>query len=121
MSTQEIQNATIDSIGVGSEDHGILTMFIRISGDGWGVGIGGYALDQYDKAKKRRVGSALLADAVIRLCEVFEVGDIFKLIGKPCRAVTSGLGGRCHRIGHFTKDKWFDWEELTADYTKGAS
>jgi hypothetical protein len=37
--------ARIKSTMLGSEDHGILTAYIHVEGDGWGVGVGGYGLD----------------------------------------------------------------------------
>lgn len=107
-----IENAVIESVFIGREDHGILTMFVHVRGDGWGVGLGGYVLDQYDQTTKKQFGSALLADSVLGLLEVFKVDDIRKLEGKPCRVETEGLGGRAKRIGHYLEDRWFSFQEL---------
>lgn len=54
-----VENAQIESTMLGMEDHGILTFFLSLKFEGSGQGFGGYAMDSYDKAKKRRVGSAL--------------------------------------------------------------
>lgn len=50
----EIKNAKITSTSLGYEDHGILTfgLCLDISGGG-GVVYGGFALDGYDKEKKK--------------------------------------------------------------------
>ena len=42
----EIKNARITRTTLGVEDHGILTAFLHLEGDGWGIGFGGYALDE---------------------------------------------------------------------------
>lgn len=52
----EIKNARIESTMLGYEDHGILTAFVTVGGDGWGCGFGGYGLDQWSEG--RRSGSA---------------------------------------------------------------
>lgn len=40
------QVARIESTRLGTEDHGILTAYLHVKGDGWGVGVGGYGLDE---------------------------------------------------------------------------
>ena len=36
---------TIESTSLGAEDHGILTAYLHLKGDGTGIGVGGYGLD----------------------------------------------------------------------------
>lgn len=38
--------AKVESTHLGTEDHGILTAYLHCSGDGWGIGVGGYGLDE---------------------------------------------------------------------------
>lgn len=116
MSARTIENARIADVMIGYEDHGILTMNLTLEGEGWGVGFGGYALNAYDDVKRDRVGHAMLAEAVMRLLRTFEVNEVSKLKGLPCRVDTEGCGGRAHRIGHFLKDRWFSWQELADEY-----
>lgn len=49
-----IVNAEIEETFLGREEHGILTCFLHLKGNGFGVGIGGRALDEYDKNKKKK-------------------------------------------------------------------
>jgi len=37
--------AKIESTYLGREDHGILTAYLNVKGDDWGIGVGGYGLD----------------------------------------------------------------------------
>lgn len=105
------ENATITRVEIGIEDHGILTMGVWLEGDGWGVMYGGFALDRYDKTLKRRVGTELLAECVLRLLETFKVQQLDELKGKPCRVETEGAGGRALKIGHFTQNRWFSFKD----------
>ena len=109
----EIKNAVIKSTSLGYEDHGILTCYVYLEGDGWGVGFGGYALDGYDKSAKRRWAAngygVEFIRAIMRVAGV-EVWE--KLPGKSVRVDTEGWGGKALRLGHFLKDDWFDPKEL---------
>lgn len=64
----EIKNAKVTSTSLGYEDHRILTfgLCLDISGGG-GVVYGGFALDGYDKEKKKRVCDARSMDVLQRL------------------------------------------------------
>ncbi|WP_105206204.1 hypothetical protein [Streptococcus suis] len=50
-----IENVKITKTFLGREDHGILTCYLTVEGDGFGVSIGGYCLDKYDEHKRKRV------------------------------------------------------------------
>jgi len=67
------QVATIDGTMLGGEDHGILTAYLYLKGDGWGTGVGGYALDSYDESKKERVATAYGLDHIVKLTWVVGV------------------------------------------------
>lgn len=110
-----MENATITDVFVGREDHGILTLWLQLQGDGWGVGYGGYSLDQWDEQEGRRVGSSLLADLILALFDTFEVDSLDKLKGKPCRydgEHADKFGSSGARLGHFTKNRWVDFKVL---------
>ena len=112
MKLQEIMNATIIGTSLGVEDHGIFTCNLHLSGDGWGCGFGGYALDQWTDKQKRRIGTAYGMQFIARILETLEVDSWEKLKGQHVRVVTDGVGGRIQSIGHFLKDKWFDPKEF---------
>lgn len=110
----EIKNAIIDNVSLGIEDHGILTMHISVKYDGGGQGFGGYALDSYDREKKRRVGTAYGAEFILRIIDTLKVYDIFKLKGTPIRV--DACDNKIYGIGHLLEDRWFYPDELTAEY-----
>jgi hypothetical protein len=108
----QIENAQIESTMLGNEDHGIFTCYVTVSGDCWGCGFGGYALDKYDSDKKRRVGTAYGLEFIKRILETLEIEEWEKLPGTPVRVETNGVGGGILRIGHFRKNRWFDPKQL---------
>ena len=112
----EIKNATISSTSLGEEDHGIFTAYVHLSGDGWGVGFGGYALDDWSEADQRRVGSDFGCEFIKAVLETLEVKTWEKLVGTPCRVETEGFGGQSLRLGHYIKDKWLDPKALAEKF-----
>ena len=69
-----IKNAKIESTMLGREDHGIMTWMITIKFDKCvSCGVGGYALDSYDKETKTRVFYADSMESVSKLLEVVGV------------------------------------------------
>lgn len=112
MSATKIENAQITGTTLGIEDHGIMTAMIGLSGEGWDVGFGGFALDQWDEAQKRRVGTDYGLEFVMRVLHVVGVDSWEKLKGQHVRVESEGWGGRALKIGHITKDRWFDPQAL---------
>lgn len=108
----EIKNARITRTTLGVEDHGILTAFLHLEGDGWGIGFGGYALDEPRKdAEGRhagRFGTAYGMEWIRQVMETLCVESWEKLPGTHVRVETQGWGGVALRIGHITKERWFD-------------
>ena len=108
MST-EILNAKITHTRLG-EDHGCLTAYITIEGDGWGCAPGGYCLDHWF-CKPGEYYSSDGYGAIIELMKTFEVECWEDLVGQYCRVECEGWGYRINKIGHLMKDKWFSWPE----------
>ena len=108
----QIENARIESTMLGSEDHGIMTCYITLCGDGWVCSYGGFALDTYDKNLKRRVGTAEGMDALMLLMDALEVKKWEDLAGKYVRVETTGWGGEIVKIGHIIKPNWFSFREF---------
>lgn len=111
-----IENAKITGTMLGKEDHGIFTCQICVEGGGWGCYYGGWALDTYDKAADKRVGTAVGLSAIMELLDTLEVDEWEQLKGQYVRVETTELGGRITKIGHLLKDKWFSFEEFFANY-----
>lgn len=97
-----ICNAMVTGADLSVEDHGVLSSFVQLDyGDGAHQGFGGY---QLSRAKNGPTAAAGLW--ITRILEVLEIGRWENLKGTPCRADVQG--GLVRRLGHFTKDKWFD-------------
>lgn len=109
--TTQIVNAQIESVSLGYQSHGILTMYLHLKWSGAGCGFGGYTLDEYNKATKERVGTAWGLEFVTSCMKTVGVEDFNQLKGKYVRAETEGLGGGIVRIGHITEDRWFNPKE----------
>lgn len=54
----EIKNARITKTMLGREDHGIMTFSVFIHTDMYDCGVGGYAIDQYNRESQSRVFTA---------------------------------------------------------------
>jgi len=103
--TPIIENAKIISTKLTIEDHGCLSGWIMLEMDGTGVGFGGYVL--WNKPCDSDYGSRKLYE----LLNTLEVGSWEDLRAQYVRVETEGFGGKCLRIGHIIKDRWFSWKE----------
>lgn len=108
----EIRNAKITSTMLGREDHGILTFMIFVEFYGAGCGIGGYALDQYDRATENRVFSAKGLEAISKILETVGVDQWEELKGKYIRVKDNGVGSTVDEIGNLMEEKWFNLREF---------
>jgi hypothetical protein len=112
-----ILNAKIASTSLGDADYGIFTAWLHLEGHGWGVGFGGYGLDEYDKASSQRVDKTGAGLEFIRaILDTLEVDTWEELPGKHVRVDSEGVGGRCTRIGHLLKEQWFDPKAFFENY-----
>lgn len=92
--TYDATIALIDSAFLGVEDHGILTTMLGLDLDGGGhIGVGGYAMDSYDKQAGRRVGTAYGCDLILRLLEVVGVSQWADIRGRTVLALTTEATG----------------------------
>lgn len=112
----EIKNAKITGTMLGREDHGIMTfmIFIDISGGG-SCGIGGWALDGYDRETKSRVFSTKSMEAISKILEVVGVERWEHLTGKYIRIKDNGWGKTVDEIGNLMEDKWFNLREFFSE------
>ena len=105
----EVYTAQVVGTELGREDHGIMTCFLNLKGDGWGCSFGGYALDECDIEKKKRVGTAEGMECIIRILQTVEVNSWEKLNGQYVRVKFKGQ--MIEKIGHVIKDKWFSFSD----------
>ena len=109
-----IENVKITSTFLGREDNGILTCYLTVEGNGFGVSIGGYCLDKYDEHKNKRVVCFELID---RILEVTGVNRWEELQGKHIRVKSNGLGRRVTKIGNLIKEDWLDFDTFFKEET----
>jgi len=77
------QLAKITSAKLSIQERGILTFWIFVEYEsGGGQGLGGLALDGYDKELQRRVGSSEGCELIRQLLLVLEVDDFSEMKGK---------------------------------------
>ena len=103
---REIKNAKISGTMLGLEDHGIMTCMLYLDYGGSSQGFGGYGFDEYYKKIDKRLGTAWGMEFIKRVLEICDSEKWEDLKGKYVRADSEF--GCVHRIGHITKDIWFD-------------
>ena len=113
---KEILNATITGTMLGTEDHGIFTCYIHLSGASWGCSFGGYALDEYQGTRGKRVGTAYGMRFIMALLHTLKLEKWEELQGQLVRVESEGLGRGLAKIGHLIEDRWFDPKQFSAEY-----
>lgn len=113
----EIHNAKITGTMLGIEDHGIMTFLVYLESDCWGIGFGGYALDEYDTKLERRVGIGMSLDLLKEIMEVVGVDKWEDLEGRYVRVASEGWGGKALGIGNILKERWVYPEEFFSERT----
>lgn len=115
-----IENVKITNTFLGKEDHGILTCYLTIEGAGFGVIIGGYALDGYDKEKQKRIPTQQGFELINRILEVVGVSSWEELNDKHIRIERNSPFGKVTKIGHLINNEWLDFktffEEITHEH-----
>lgn len=114
MNAIETKNALITSATLGIEDHGLLTVSLCFEYECGCQCFGGHVLDQYDKGKERRVGTAYGCEYIQRVMAAVGVSEWSQLKGKHVR-VRAEIS-KVHAIGHIVKDRWFNPEEDMKDF-----
>ena len=117
MNDIEIMNAVITKTHLGLENHGIFSYMLSLDLSGGGsIGWGGYALDDFDKELKRRIGTAPGMELIMQIMAVVNVEKWEDLRGKHIRVKQAGgWGGKLIAIGHFMEDKWLNLEDFFAE------
>ena len=115
----EIKNVKITNVSLTMADHGCLTFYLTLEGDGWGINYGGYCIglgflgsDSFTAEN----GSGLVA--IMRIMDTVGVERWEDLKGKYIRIVHEGWGSSVKKIGNIIEDKWFDIDEFFKNYNK---
>jgi len=103
----EVQLARVSNYAFEREEHGIFTDNIVFEGSGWGQGLGGYSLDEYDPISKERIGTAYGMDFIIECYK--QLGRI-GTIGQQVAVFrsSSGWGGKIDGFVRVSSDGSFD-------------
>lgn len=105
---ETIENAIIESVSIGYQDHGILSADVRVNGDGWGVAIGGYRLD----APPGGLPSLALGAFVAAFLKTLEISEWERLPGTMIRVKTHAAGSRVVEFAHPIKNKWCNIDDV---------
>ena len=115
----EIKNVKITNVSLTMADHGCLTFYLTLEGDGWGINYGGYCIgfgflgsDSFTAEN----GSGLVA--MMKIMDTVGVEKWEDLKGKYIRIVDEGWGSSVKKIGNIIEDKWFDIDEFFKNYNK---
>ena len=109
---EEILNAKITSVSLSMADHGCLTFYITLTGGGWGVSVGGYAIGHGYLGADHFDACGYGLEAMMRIMNVVGVDRWEDLKGQYIRVKSNGLGSTIHTIGNVLKDEWFDLKEF---------
>lgn len=72
----------VESVHLGFEDHGILTLYVHLKFGGTCQAFGGIALDTFDQQRDRRTGTAEGCDFILRLLKLFGVQEYRQIVGR---------------------------------------
>jgi hypothetical protein len=118
------KNAKITSTKLGAlSERGIMNFWIMLDyGDGCHQGLGGYALDSYDKEKGKRAQTKLTGELVFNILNVLELDSWEDLNGKYIRAIMEGandFSAQVVGVAHIIKDQEFNFKKhVEQDYNR---
>jgi hypothetical protein len=118
MEEKKFKNALIKNVSISMADHGVLTFYLTLDGDGWGTNLGGYAIGKGYLGAKEFKGDSAGIECLMRIMDTVGVHRWEDLKGKYVRIADADWGNVITEIGHITKDKWFDIREFFADKDK---
>ena len=108
--------AIIEKADITTQDHGMLTVWLRLNYGGSGQGFGGYALYLPKNFTHHRINLGYAGHFIWRVMEIAGVEKWDQLIGKTIRVRSSW--STVEAIGHIVEDDWF---EPKKDFAKEAT
>ena len=106
-----IENAKITDVSLTFADHGYLTFYLTVEGNGWGVEVGGYCIGKGHLNAKEFTATDKGLVAMMKIMDAIGVNTWEELKGKYCRVEINGIGESVHKIGNIIRDKWVDLKE----------
>lgn len=107
----EIKNAKITGVSLTMADHGCLTFYVILEGNGWGCGFGGYCIGHGSTGWKENEFTAESGDGLVSMMRIMDTVGVDKwedMKGRYVRCKIDGWGSSIDEIGHITKEKWFN-------------
>ena len=110
---KQIENVKIVDTSITMADHGVLTFYLTVEGNCWGIGIGGYVIGHgYLGADTFEADRGEGLEAMMRIMDTVGVEKWEDLKGKYCRVVCTGWGDGVYEIGNLITDKWFNLKKF---------
>ena len=109
----EIRNFKISATHLGYESHGIFTAYLTLQSAGFGISVGGYALDEF--IDKKRIITKKGAELIPRILDVVGVETWEQLAGQYIRVEDNGIGESISKIGNLIEDNWLDFDRFLKD------
>lgn len=106
----EIRNFKISATHLGYESHGIFTAYLTLQSAGFGISVGGYALDEF--IDKKRIITKKGAELIPRIIDVVGVETWEQLAGQYIRVEDNGIGESISKIGNLIEDNWLDFDRF---------
>lgn len=106
----EIRNFKISATHLGYESHGIFTAYLTLQSAGFGISVGGYALDEFIDTK--RIITKKGAELIPRILDVVGVETWEQLAGQYIRVEDNGIGESISKIGNLIEDNWLDFDRF---------
>ena len=106
-----IENAKITDVSLTFADHGCLTFWVTVEGDGWGTNVGGYCIGNGFLGAKEFTSTDKGLVAMMKIMDAIGVDKWGDLIGKYCRVEITRFSDPIYKIGNIIYDKWVDLKE----------
>lgn len=120
--TYMAQLNTITKTTLGYEDHGVFTAYLSCQGDGTGIGVGGYVLDQFDPIAKERIGTEFGMSWIMEVMSTVGVDTWESLVGKKVFVLFEGtspvsyLGKTASGIANIDSGEAMIFKEFSVKY-----
>ena len=115
MDEMTIENAKITYVSLTMKDHGVLTFWVGLEGNGWGCSRGGFVIGHgYLGAKEFKAERGDGLEAMMKIMDTVGVESWEDLQGKYVRVELGKFSDGVHAIGNLIKDKWFDVKSFFA-------
>jgi hypothetical protein len=108
----QFQNAEISDVDTAISEDGVLRTYLVLSGNGWRIHYGGYAVGVTNPSATEFQATAKGIELLMRLITLVGAKSVNGLVGKYVRVAVLPEVGEVKIIGNIVEDKWFDIEDF---------